>query len=364
MFKPVTEPTRTLTLPSRRVDTPLVALVLQPSPDRAAESTTSERAFLSQGPAHAVRRILIADDDPDIHLLLRTRLEARGYRVESAFNGAGALTLFKDFSPDVAFLDVALPGLGGLDMLQVIRAQDLDMAVVLTAASGSEQVAIDALRDSADDCLRKPFDRGEFQAVLERAVSRLMLARQNAILRRQLRIELGRAAEVQAELLPPDDPVVPGFELAARCVPAGDVGGDFYDWQPLSPTLLGLTVGDVMGKGMPAALMMATVRAAVRAAALQNGPAAAMQMAARTLDQDLNRFRSFVTLFHAQLDVTAARLTYVDAGHGYMLLRRADGTLEQLRSGGLPLGIRADEVYEERTILLDPGDVLVERAIG
>jgi serine phosphatase RsbU (regulator of sigma subunit) len=344
------------------LDTSRVAHVFRPAPDD--ESTTSERAFLSQGPAQAVTRILIVDDDPDIHRLLRARLEARGYTVQSAFNGAGALALFKDFSPDVAFLDVAMPGLGGLDMLQVIRAQDLDMAVVLTAASGSEQVAIDALRQGADDCLRKPFDRGEFQAVLDRAVSRLTLARQNAILRRQLRIELGRAAEVQADLLPPNDPVVPGFELAARCVPAGEVGGDFYDWQQLSPTLLGLTVGDVMGKGIPAALMMATVRAALRAAALQNGPASAMQTAARTLDQDLTRFRSFVTLFHAQLDVTAARLTYVDAGHGYVLFRRADGTLEELRPWGLPLGILTDEVYEEGSILLNPGDVLVVYSDG
>jgi serine phosphatase RsbU (regulator of sigma subunit) len=191
-----------------------------------------------------------------------------------------------------------------------------------------------------------------------------MIARQNAVLRRQLSVELARAAKVQAELLPTDDPVVPGFELAARCVPAGVVGGDFCDWQKLGPTLLSLTVGDVMGKGMPAALTMVTVRAVLRALASQNAPASAVQTAAQTLDQDLARSGSFVTLFHAQLDVTTGWLRYVDAGHGYVLFRRADGTIEELRSWGLPLGIRSDEVYQEGSILLNPGDVLVVYSDG
>jgi DNA-binding response OmpR family regulator len=137
--------------------------------------------------------------------------------VHGAFTGEEALVYLGDCSPDVAFLDLATPGLSGLDVLQLIRAQKLDMVVILTTAYGSEQVAIDALREGADDYLCKPFDRGEFQAALDRALSRLMIARQNAVLRRQLSIELARAAKVQAELQPADDPVVPGFELAARC---------------------------------------------------------------------------------------------------------------------------------------------------
>lgn len=333
-------------------------------------TAVASRSMSTVSPAHlagrTISRVMIVDDNPEIHRLLKARLEARGFIVQSADDGEEALAQFKDFSPDVAFLDVTMPRLGGLDVLQVIRAQNLDMAVVLTAAMGLEQMAINALRHGADDYLRKPFDGAEFQAALDRTVSRLTLARQNAALRRHLGIELARAGDAQAELLPPADPQVPGFELAARCVPAGEgeVGGDFYDWQELSPSMLSLVVGDVMGKGMPAALMMATVRAVLRAVVPQNAPAAALQRAAHTLDPDLARSGSFVTLFHAQLDVATARLSYSDAGHGFVLFRRADGTVEELRHVGLPLGVLSDEVYREDSILLGPGDVLVVYSDG
>jgi sigma-B regulation protein RsbU (phosphoserine phosphatase) len=309
---------------------------------------------------------MIVDDNREIHDLLKARLESRGFIVQSADDGEAALARFKDFSPDVAFLDVKMPRLGGLDVLQVIRAQNLDMAVVLTAAMGLEQMAINALRHGADDYLRKPFDGAEFQAALDRTISRLTLARQNTALRRHLGIELARAGEAQAEILPTADPHFHDFELAARCVPAGDgeVGGDFYDWQELGPTVLSLVVGDVMGKGMPAALMMATVRAVLRALVPQNGPAAALQRAACTLDPDLARSGSFVTLFHAQLDAATSRLSYSDAGHGFVLFRRANGRVEELRHVGLPLGVLADEVYREDAIVFGPGDVLIVYSDG
>jgi sigma-B regulation protein RsbU (phosphoserine phosphatase) len=322
-------------------------------------------------PAHlagrAISRAMIVDDNPEIRELLRVRLEARGFTVRGVEGGEDALAQFKHFSPDVAFLDVKMPDVGGLDVLQVIRAQNLDMAVVLTAPMGLEQMAINALRHGADDYLRKPFDAAEFQAALDRTISRLTLNRQNAVLRRHLGLEqLARAGDARAGLLPAADPHIAGFELAARCVPAGEgeVGGDFYDWQELGSTRLSLVVGDVMGKGMPAALMMATVRAVLRAVVPQNAPAAALQRAAQTLDPDLTRSGSFVTLFHAQLDTATSTLSYSDAGHGFVLFRRADGTVEELRHVGLPLGVLTDEIYREDSIVFAPGDLLVVYSDG
>jgi serine phosphatase RsbU (regulator of sigma subunit) len=171
--------------------------------------------------------------------------------------------------------------------------------------------------------------------------------------------ELARAAEVQATLLPRDVPVVPGFELAARCIPARDVGGDFYDWQQPAPGILPLTLGDVMGKGMPAALLMATVRAALRAVAAEHGPAAAVELTGRALAIDLERSESFVTLFHAQLDAPARRLIYVDAGHGHVFVRRAAGTVEVLRPRRPPLGVLAGDGYLEGELAFGAGDALI-----
>jgi serine phosphatase RsbU (regulator of sigma subunit) len=313
-----------------------------------------------------VPKVLVIDDDQDIHRLLRARLEARGYHVTAASSGEEGVTRLRELQPDLVFLDVAMSGMTGIDVLDVIRSQRLDVAVILTTAYSSEQVAIAALRHGADDYLRKPFDRGEFQAALDRTLSRLTMSRQIKQLRKelekkqlQLAEELARAAAVQSELLPVENPPLPGFEIGARCLPAREVGGDFYDWQQLPGGVLSLTVGDVMGKGMSAALLMATVRAVIRAMVSQHGPADAVQHTATSLDGDLARSGSFVTLFHAQLNTLTSELRFVDAGHGQALLRRADGTLVPLQPFGLPLGVLSTEHYSEGVATLGAGDVLV-----
>ena len=313
-----------------------------------------------------VPSVLIIDDDKEIHRLLRARLEARGCQVSAASSGEEGISKLREVNPDLVFLDVAMSGMTGIDVLDVVRSRRLDVAVILTTAYSSEQVAIAALRHGADDYLRKPFDRGEFQAALDRTLARLRMSRQIKQLRNeleqkqaQLAEELARAAVVQSELLPVENPPLPGFEIGARCLPARIVGGDFYDWQQLPFGTLSLTVGDVMGKGMSAALLMATVRAVIRAMVSQHGPADAVQHTASSLDGDLARSGSFVTLFHAQLNVATAELRYVDAGHGQAFVRRRNGGIVVLKPWGLPVGVLSTEKYEEGSITLEPGDLLV-----
>jgi serine phosphatase RsbU (regulator of sigma subunit) len=183
--------------------------------------------------------------------------------------------------------------------------------------------------------------------------------RESEARRIHLQAELALAAEVQAKLLPRYFPFIPGFAIVARCLPARQVGGDFYDWQEVAPGIVTLTLGDVMGNGMAAAMLMATVRATVRAETLLNKPAKALQLASRALRSDLENSESFVTLFHARLDSASRKLTYVDCGHGLVFLRRANGTVEELRVRGLPLGISADETYREGVLAFNKGDTLV-----
>jgi serine phosphatase RsbU (regulator of sigma subunit) len=232
----------------------------------------------------------------------------------------------------------------------------------MTTAFGSEQIAIEALRRGADDYLRKPFEPHELRAVVERTASRLLLRRQNEELRRQLDAELARAGEIQAGLLPTSPPALPGYDLAARCLPAREVGGDFYDWdwQPDTDALT-ITLGDVMGKGVPAALLMATARAALRAVALDHPPARAVALVERALTGDLERAGSFVTLLHARLELSDHRLTFVDAGHGHVFVLRADGAVEELAPRGLPLGVGlgGGEMRVAGELFLCPGEALV-----
>lgn len=334
---------------------------------QAAERRLGASTIASElaGPGE-VPRVLVIDDDEDIHALLGARLESRGYQVVFASSGEEGVAKLKETTPDVVFLDVAMSGMTGIDVLDVIRTKRFDVAVILTTAYSSEQVAIAALRHGADDYLRKPFDRGEFQAALDRTLARLTMARQIKALRNelerkqaQLTEEVARAAVVQADLLPIEQPPLAGFDIGARCLPASAVGGDFYDWQQVSPRVLSLTIGDVMGKGMPAALLMATVRAVIRAMGSHHAPAEAVHRTALSLDADLSRSGAFVTVFHAQLDMATNELRYVDAGHGQALLQRADGSVEPLPPFGLPLGVVPGEPYEEGVARLDRGDRVV-----
>lgn len=183
--------------------------------------------------------------------------------------------------------------------------------------------------------------------------------RDSELRRYQMQLELRYAAEIQAKLLPRDYPEIPGFDLAAKCLPAKQVGGDFYDWQQVTPSVFNITLGDVMGKGMAAAMLMATVRAALHAVTLYNSPGQALRLAEMALINDLENSESFVTLFHGQLNAAQRTLSFVDCGHGYVFLRRADGAVETLAPRGLPLGVRGGEVYQEGVVHFLEGDVLV-----
>jgi PAS domain S-box-containing protein len=176
--------------------------------------------------------------------------------------------------------------------------------------------------------------------------------------RYQLQAELVYAAEIQAKLLPRITPHIPGFDIAARCLPAKQVGGDFFDWQEVCRGVWSFTLGDVMGKGMAAAMLMATVRAALRSVA-HNRPQEALRLAEQALLPDLENSESFVTLVHAQLYAEARRLTFVDCGHGYAFLRHDNGTVRSLSPRVLPLGVPGTKNYQEGKFVMEKGDTLV-----
>jgi sigma-B regulation protein RsbU (phosphoserine phosphatase) len=154
---------------------------------------------------------------------------------------------------------------------------------------------------------------------------------------------------------------VPGFTLAAACVPARDVGGDFYDALRLHDGRLVLFLGDVSGKGVPAALLMGIVRTLLRAE-VQRGTTLvqAMRHCNRVLYDDFTNTNMFATLFLGLLDPARCTLSYLNCGHCEPLLwRRATGTVETLVGDALPLGILEEFVGDAREVALSPGDVLL-----
>jgi serine phosphatase RsbU (regulator of sigma subunit) len=171
-------------------------------------------------------------------------------------------------------------------------------------------------------------------------------------------MELGR--KIQLSLLPEACPSVPGWEFAATYQAARLVGGDFYDFIDLAPSRLGLVIGDVAGKGVPAALLMALSRTTIRTTAMGNrGPAATLEQASDLILRD-SRSDLFLTVAYAELDTQSGRLAYALGGHNRPLWHRAaDGQIEVLAADGMFMGSLAGIELEERAIEVGAGDSLV-----
>lgn len=175
--------------------------------------------------------------------------------------------------------------------------------------------------------------------------------------------DLERAGQVQAGLLPRQSPEVPGYDVAAACVPARVVGGDFYDWHRVRAGVA-ITLADVMGKGLSAALIASSLRAVLRTSTRRLGAVDALSDAEEALAEDLEAAGSFATVFHAVLDADTGVVTYADAGHGLGLVVRTDGTHERLQPGGPPFGFAALGARSPGEVALGPGDLLVSVSDG
>ena len=180
----------------------------------------------------------------------------------------------------------------------------------------------------------------------------------NLGLRKQAQ-EYEEAREIQARLLPKQIPQVPGLEISGSWRPARIVGGDYFDVFKLSETRLGLCIGDVSGKGMPAALLMSNLQAVVKALATDNtSPEELVAKANRVMFVNTTEDK-FITLFYALVDVERRTLQFTNAGHNAPVLTRQDGTHLRLEEGGLIVGAFQESAYGQGQIDLRRGDRLV-----
>lgn len=171
--------------------------------------------------------------------------------------------------------------------------------------------------------------------------------------------ELMLARDIQMRLVP-DKPLELGaWRAEGRLVPAKQVGGDLYDYFMIDADRAVLSIADVAGKGVPAALLVSTVASSVRAFA--NGAFSPKQVV-ELLNTAVTRSSAagkFVTFFYSELDLARGTLRYVNAGHNYPLLKRATGEVIALETGGMPLGLFAGAPYEEAEVAFAPGDSLL-----
>src|SRR5919107_1350520 len=174
--------------------------------------------------------------------------------------------------------------------------------------------------------------------------------------RERLEQDLRVARSIQQASLPKEVPTLEGWQIAPYYRSAREVGGDFYDFHPLSEGRLGLAVGDATGKGVPAALVMSTTCGMLRLAAQSHtSPAEMLQRVNEALFPYIPP-NMFVTCFYAILDPQSASLTYANAGHDLPYLHR-DGDCEELKARGMPLGLMPRMGYEEKETILEAGEV-------
>ena len=190
------------------------------------------------------------------------------------------------------------------------------------------------------------------------AIEKAMLHRQ-LVEKHLIEQQLRTAREVQASLLPAEPPVIDGFDIAGLNLPAWDIGGDYYDYLRLAGGRLGLVIADVSGKGVPAALLMATFRAALRAEARkdQSIPSVIAQVH-ETLVESMDSSR-YVTAVYGVLDPRAGTFSYVNCGHNPPIIRRAGGAHELLPTGRRAIGMLGHQVVDVATVRLEAGDALL-----
>src|SRR5215813_5245980 len=177
--------------------------------------------------------------------------------------------------------------------------------------------------------------------------------------RERLERELALASEIQQRFQPAAPPHIAGYELQGISFPCYEIGGDYYDFIERKDGRLVIALGDVSGKGTAAALLMSSLHAAVHAQAGSHDSLVATISAVNRYLADNIPANRFVTLFYAELDPESGSLAFLNAGHNPPLIVHSAGTVEQLASGGLPLGIKPDAEYREGRTQLQTGDVLV-----
>lgn len=189
-------------------------------------------------------------------------------------------------------------------------------------------------------------------------IEKVMLHEQ-LIEKKRLEGQLEVARQVQLELLPAKDPQLDGYDISAYNFPTEEVSGDYYDWVQIYDDQIGLVVADVSGKGVPAALLMAFLRASLRAAThIGYSPHISMVKVNYLLWESIER-NQFVTAFYGILDVTTRTLAYTNAGHNPPLLLDRNGKSQFLDRGSFPLGMFKDTRYHEYYLTTEPGDILV-----
>ena len=311
-------------------------------------------------------RVLVSDDQPDILEALRLLLKGAGYVAETV-DSPQALLRALDARPfDLILMDLnyardTTSGQEGLDLLDELRKRPDCAPVVVMTAWGNVELAVDAMHRGATDFVQKPWDNARLLSTIERQ-AREAAARRSA--QRLARSEIEIARHVQEKLFPQPSKQLGTIRYAACCLPAREVSGDYYDFLDLAPGAIGFVLADVSGKGIAAALLMASLQAAFRSQTevIRNG--CELLRGINRLFYTSTPLEQYATVFFADYDDHSRTLRYVNCGHPAPLLVRASGKVDRLHSTAPVIGLLSAWDCQEVSLHIGPGDTLVAFSDG
>jgi len=290
----------------------------------------------------ARRQILISDDQQDILTALSLLLKLNNYATESVDSPQQALESIRKRNFDLVLMDLnysrdTTSGREGLELLAKLRQSGVSAPIVVMTAWGNVELAVEAMRLGANDFVQKPWDNHRLLNTLETQLTRAEKAERR---QRQAQSELEIARNVQQKLLPQALQRVPGLEFSALCMPAREVGGDYYDFFEMGESRLAGVIADVSGKGVAAAMLMANLQACFRSQ-MDHGLKEPTELL-----RSINRLfhastpaEQYVTLFYFEYEAASRRLRYVNCGHLAPVLLRADGKVDRLDATSTVLGL-------------------------
>lgn len=325
-------------------------------------------------------KVLIAEDDSVVRRLVSSYLEKWGYEVLAVKDGTEAWeVLQRPDAPKLALLDWIMPGLDGLEICQKVRRKASESIgytyLIMVSSRDRKEDFLAGLEAGADDYLVKPFDSNELRIRLHTATRMLELQEKLLESQKELtskhRQEVEIGAKIQKTLLLAQPPGKVGrLQIAAMTEASEEIGGDFYEFIPQGEDILDVIVGDVMGKGVPAALLGAATKThfvrAINELIINKGsnslpsPQEVVMAVHKQMTHHMIDIGLFLTVFYARINPKSNKLEFVDCGHTHALYYSdKTGEISALSGENMPLGFTTAETYSQNTMDIAKGDILM-----
>jgi len=312
-------------------------------------------------------KILVVDDEIDLEPLIRQKFRRQiregVYNFVFALNGLEALSKIIEF-PEIGIVlsDINMPEMDGLTLLTKLKElQNPGLKTVIVSAYGDMDNIRTAMNRGAFDFVTKPVNFEDLEITINKTLDEINLIRRSMAEHDQLisiQQDLNTAREIQLSIIPKVFPAFPGltsFDVYGSMVAAKEVGGDFFDFFLIDSNRLGFVIGDVSGKGVPAAIFMAISRTLIRAVGIKGTSSSeCLELVNNLLCKD-NISSMFVSVFYGILNTSTGEVEYVNAGHNPPYIISASGIKAVEMTGGMVLGAFDDFNFKSKVLKLNPG---------